>query len=61
VTRRPSLTALVAGIGLTALGALLELESTGRIALAFAYVGPAVVVLLGAVLLTSGIQSRSHD
>jgi hypothetical protein len=58
MNRPPSLTAIVAGIGVLALGVLLELEATGRLTLHFAYLGPVVVVVLGAVLLASGLESR---
>jgi hypothetical protein len=60
VSRPPRLTTLVTGLALVGLGVLLELEATGRLTLRFAYLGPVVVALLGAVLLASGLQSRGR-
>ena len=58
--RPPRLTALVTGLTLVALGVLLELQASGRLTLRFAYLGPAVVVVLGATLLASGLQGRGR-
>jgi hypothetical protein len=60
VRRPPRLTAIVAGLGLVALGVLLELDAAGTLTLRFAYLGPAVVVVLGATLLASGLQGRNR-
>jgi hypothetical protein len=60
VRRPPQLTALVAGLGLVALGVLLELQASGTLTLRFAYLGPVVVVVLGATLLASGLKGRDR-
>jgi hypothetical protein len=60
VTRPPHLTALVTGLALIVMGVLLELEASGKLTLQFAYLGPVVVAVLGAVLLASGLQSRGR-
>jgi hypothetical protein len=60
MTRRPSLTAAVAGLALVVVGVLLELEAAGRLTLHFAYLGPVLVVVIGAILLASGIESRGR-
>jgi hypothetical protein len=58
--RSPDVTALVTGIALIALGALLVLDADGSIELGFAYMAPALVGALGAILLVSGLASRSR-
>jgi len=60
VRRSPNLTALVAGIALVALGALLVLEERGRIELGFAYTAPALIGALGAVLVASGLAAHGR-
>jgi divalent metal cation (Fe/Co/Zn/Cd) transporter len=56
--RTPNLTALVAGIVLTAVGVGVLLDDAGRINLEFAYAGPSILAALGAILLVSGLASR---
>jgi hypothetical protein len=56
--RSPSVTILVAGVAVLALGVLLVLGAGGTIDLRFAYTVPVVVAALGAVLLASGLASR---
>jgi hypothetical protein len=58
---RPPLTSLVAGIALVALGILLVLDTSGSIHLGFAYAAPAVVAVLGFVLIAAGLQARTRD
>jgi hypothetical protein len=54
-------TSLVAGIALVALGILLVLDTSGSIHLGFAYAAPAVVAVLGFVLIAGGLQARTRD
>jgi hypothetical protein len=61
MTQRTHLTSLVAGIVLVALGTLLVLDTTGSIHLGFAYAAPAVVAVLGFVLIAAGLEARSRD
>jgi hypothetical protein len=56
--RAPSLTALVAGIVVVALGLAVVLDNAERINLEFAYAGPSILAAVGAVLLVSGLASR---
>jgi hypothetical protein len=49
---------LVAGIAITALGALLLLDRLGAIDIGFGYVAPAVTATAGAVLLACGLHPR---
>lgn len=58
---RASLTSLVAGFALVALGVLLVLDTAGSIHLGFAYAAPAVVALLGFVLIAGGLEARPRD
>jgi hypothetical protein len=58
MTRPPSVTILLAGIAVLALGVLLVLGADGAIDLRFAYMAPALVGALGAILLASGLTSR---
>ena len=46
---------LVAGVALTLLGALLLLDSTGTLSVHFDYGAPAVLAVVGAILLASGL------
>jgi hypothetical protein len=50
----------VAGLALVALGVLLVLDAQGRIDLGFAYLGPSVLAVLGAILLAGGLASRGR-
>jgi drug/metabolite transporter (DMT)-like permease len=59
--RPPNVTALVSGIALIVLGALLVLNADGSIDLGFAYMAPVLVGALGAILLISGVASRRRD
>lgn len=56
--RAPSATALTAGLAIVALGVLLVLDSGGEIHLGFAYLGPALIAVLGLVSLASGLARR---
>lgn len=60
MSRSPDLTALVAGLALVVLGGLLVLDARGSVDLGFAYMGPALVGALGAVLLASGLSHRGR-
>ena len=58
--KRPvELTSLVAGLAIAAMGALLLLDEQGTIELDFAYLAPAVLATVGAILVASGL-SRSR-
>jgi cell wall-active antibiotic response 4TMS protein YvqF len=54
--RRADRTLVAAGLATVALGALLLLDQLGVIDLRFGYTAPAVLVALGAVLLTAGLS-----
>jgi hypothetical protein len=56
VNRRFDIVSLVAGIALSALGAILLLDQTGVIDLQFDYAAPAVLAAAGAILLASGLE-----
>ncbi len=58
MTRSPDLTSLVGGIVLFALGLLLALDSESVIDLSLAYLWPALLAAVGAILLASGIRRR---
>jgi hypothetical protein len=60
MTRPPSVTVLLTGIGVFALGVLLVLDTDGTIDLRFAYMAPVLVGALGAILLASGLASRGR-
>jgi hypothetical protein len=60
MSRSPNVTSLVAGLVVTALGALVVMNADGRLDLDFAYMGPALVAALGAVLLASGLAARGR-
>ena len=61
MTRRPNIAALVSGLALLALGILLVLDAQGTLDLGFAYVGPALLGVVGVTLLASGLSSRQRD
>jgi hypothetical protein len=55
---RPNVTVLMTGIAVLVLGVLLVLDADGTVDLHFAYMAPALVGALGAILLASGLASR---
>jgi hypothetical protein len=56
VSRRPDIVSLVAGIALSALGAILLLDQTGVLELRFDYAAPLVLATAGVILLVSGLE-----
>jgi len=58
---RPNIASLVSGLALLVLGILLVLDAQGTLDLGFAYVGPALLGVVGATLLASGLSSRRRD
>jgi hypothetical protein len=56
--RRPDVAALVAGLAIAALGALVLLDGTGALQLRLGVLAPAVCAVLGATLLASGLTRR---
>lgn len=56
--RRPHLPSLVAGIGLIAIGVALLLDALDAITLHAGAIWPALLALLGAVLLAGGVQEH---
>ena len=50
--------ALIAGLAVTALGALLLLDQLGVIDIGFGYAAPAITATAGAVLLACGLYPR---
>jgi uncharacterized membrane protein YhhN len=56
--RRPDRTLIVAGLVTAALGTLLLLDTLKVIDLRFGYTAPALLVALGAVLLTAGLTEE---
>lgn len=54
----PNVTALIAGVAITALGILLLLDRAGQIDLGFAYLAPALAAGIGLVLLAGGLADR---
>ncbi len=61
MTRRPNIASLFSGLALLALGILLVLDAQGTVELGFAYVAPALLGVVGATLLASGLSSRRRD
>jgi len=61
MTRRPNIASLVSGLALLVLGILLVLDAQGTLDLGFAYVGPALLGVVGVTLLASGLSSRQRD
>lgn len=59
--RTPDLTALVAGLLIAAVGVLLLLDGSGVLDLAPGTIGSALLAVLGAVLLVSGLQARHRE
>ncbi len=58
MSRGPNITALLGGLALAVLGFAVALDDAGEINLEFAYAGPSILGILGAVLLVSGLASR---
>ncbi|HEY1276721.1 MAG TPA: hypothetical protein VGF25_17555 [Thermoleophilaceae bacterium] len=56
--RRPDPVALVAGLGIAALGALLLLDNEGTLHLRFGALAPITFAVVGAILLASGLSRR---
>lgn len=56
--RRPDLPALIAGLGLVVLGAVLLLDAVDAIHLSFAAFVPLACFLVGDVLLAAGLTRR---
>ena len=54
--RGPDRVTLVAGLAISALGALLLLDRTGVIELRFGYGLPAILACVGAILLAAGLE-----
>jgi hypothetical protein len=55
---RPDIPALVAGVAVLVLGALLLLASSGAIELSFAIFAPVACAAAGAILLANGLSRR---
>jgi hypothetical protein len=55
---RPDIPALVAGLGVLALGALLLLDALDALALTFRLFAPVACAVTGAILLASGLSRR---
>ena len=49
-------TAVVGGLAVAALGALLLLDRTGEIALGFGWAAPAVLAVVGLILVLAGLE-----
>ncbi|HEX3173912.1 MAG TPA: hypothetical protein VHQ43_06815 [Solirubrobacterales bacterium] len=60
MSRSPNVTSLVAGLALIVLGALVVMDADGSLDLGFAYMGPALVAVLGVILLASGLVARAR-
>ena len=60
MSRSPNVTSLVAGLALTALGALVVMNADGSLDLGFAYMAPALLAALGVILLASGLVARGR-
>jgi hypothetical protein len=58
--RSPNVTVLLTGLAVFALGVLLVLDANGTIDLRFAYMAPALVGALGAILLAGGLAGRGR-
>ena len=53
---RPDLTSLVAGLAAIAVGALLLLDELGAVELGFGWAAPALLAMIGAILLVAGLE-----
>ncbi len=58
--RRPDVPALVAGITVLALGALLLLDRLDALTLSFGVLPPAFLAACGAILLATGLDNRER-
>lgn len=58
MSRRPDMTSLVAGIAVSAYGALLLLDRLDEIELGFGWVMPLIAATAGVILLASGLARR---
>jgi hypothetical protein len=55
-------TSLVAGLAIAVAGLVLLLDRTGTIDLRFGYAAPLLIAVVGAILLTAGLEGpRRHD
>ena len=59
--RRTDLPALVAGLVVLALGAVLLLDRTGALELSFGVLGPVLLAACGAILLATGLDNRDQE
>jgi uncharacterized membrane protein len=60
--RRPAeITSLVAGFAIAAVGVLVLLDDGDVIRLDFAYLAPAVLATVGAILVASGLSRSRRD
>jgi hypothetical protein len=58
VTRRPDLPALVAGLGIIVLGAVLLADALGALDLRFGAFAPLALFVVGSILLAAGLTRR---
>jgi hypothetical protein len=58
-TARPDIPALVAGLALLAMGAVLLLDALGLIDLGFGIFAPIACAVTGAILLANGLSRRA--
>jgi hypothetical protein len=56
--RRLDRTSLVAGLAITVAGIVLLLDRLGEIDLRFGYAAPLLIAVVGAILLTAGLEGR---
>ncbi len=61
MSRRADVPALVAGLAVLALGALLLLEHVGALGLRFGVIPPAFLAACGAILLATGLDHRDRE
>jgi len=61
MSRRPDLPALVAGLAILALGALLLLDRVDALELRFGVLAPAFLAVCGAILLATGLDNRDRE
>ena len=54
--RRLDRTSLVAGLAITVAGLVLLLDQAGAIDLRFGYTAPLLIAVIGAILLTAGLE-----
>jgi hypothetical protein len=58
--RRPDLPALVCGLAVLVLGAVLLLDRAGALSLDFGALGPLVFCVLGVILLVTGLARQDR-